>query len=69
MTLDYKKMVTEIDKLLEGDWAFDLIDGKNLPNAKPFTQKEAKKLSDIMGKIYNISHCIHCKACQTKYII
>jgi hypothetical protein len=39
MNINYLKMLEEIDKMLEGDWAFEMIDCKRMPNAEPFTQK------------------------------
>ena len=67
--LDYKRIVAEIDKCLATDWAFEMIDCKRMPGAKPYTQNEAEEMADMLGKIYLIAHCIRCKACQTKYII
>lgn len=66
--LDYKKMLKEIDKIMQTDFMFEM-DCKALPNSKPFTQKEAKKMRDELMKIYKISHCIHCSACNDKYKI
>jgi len=66
MKLDYKKMIKEIDALVQTDFSFDmeckLLDGK-------FTQKEAKQMADLISRVYSISHCLHCEACQTKYKI
>ena len=67
MKLDYLKMLTEIDKLVDNDWGFEIIDCKNMPNAKPFTQKEAREMSKVLGQIYSIAHCISCPPCQGKY--
>lgn len=66
--LDYKKMVREIDNLVEGDFCFDM-DCHNLPNSKPITQKEAMKMVKIIGRVYKIAHCIYCTACQGKWFI
>jgi hypothetical protein len=41
---------------------------KLLPNAKKYTQAEAKKMADIIGRIYGVAHCLTCTACQTKYL-
>ncbi len=60
-------MISDIDKLLQSDWAFDVIDCKSFPDSK-FSQKEAKEMSKVLGQIYSIAHCIHCKSCQTKYL-
>ena len=67
MKLDYLKMLREIDKLVNNDWGFEMIDCKMMPKAKPFTQKEAKEMSQRLGQIYLISHCITCTACQIRY--
>ena len=64
MKLDYHKMLKEICKLTENDFCSEMelrqLEGK-------YTQKEAERMSELLGKIYSISHCIHCKACQLKY--
>ena len=65
--LNYKKMLEDIDKLVETDFAFDM-ECKQLPNSKPYTQKEAKEMQSLLGQVYLISHCLHCTACQTKYL-
>ena len=62
-------MLKDIDELLETDWALKMIDLKMLPNAKPYTQKEARQMADCLGKIYTIAHCIHCDACGGKNVI
>jgi hypothetical protein len=64
--LDYKKMVEDINKLAETDFCFDM-ELKEMPNSEPYTQQEAKRMSDLLGRIYLISHCIHCEACQRNY--
>ena len=64
MKLDYLKMLKEICKLTETDFCMDMelrqLGGK-------YTQREAERMSDILGKVYSISHCWHCTACQLKY--
>ena len=67
-TLDYKKMVDEIDDLVETDFCFDM-ELKQLPKSKPITKKEALEMVKILGQIYMISHCNTCKACQGRYVI
>jgi succinate dehydrogenase/fumarate reductase-like Fe-S protein len=59
-------MIQDIQKILESDWAFEMIDVK-LANKKRYTQKEAKELASALEKIYAISHCISCELCQVKY--
>ena len=66
MKLDYKKMLEDINKLVQTDFCFDM-DCRNIPNSKPFTQEEAKNMANIIGNIYSIAHCTTCKACQSKY--
>jgi len=61
-------MLEDICNLVETDFAFEM-ELKSLPKSKPYTQEEASHMSDIIGKVYSIAHCIHCEACQVKYII
>ncbi len=60
--MNYKLMVEDIDKFVSSDWGFEVVDG-HYPN-KPFTQKEAKAMSKVLGEIYRISHQIHCRPCR-----
>jgi len=66
--LDTKKMLDEILELVSSDFCHD-TEWKLLPNSKPYTQDEAKKMAGLLGSVYMIAHCIHCTACQKKYII
>ena len=65
--LNHKQMLTEIDKLVNNCWGFD-IQLKHF-GSETFTEKEANEMANVLGKIYLISHCIHCEACQKKYIV
>ncbi len=65
--LDFEKMISEIDDIVQTDFAFDM-DCKLMPNSKEYTQKEAQDMAKMIGRIYLISHCNTCKACQGKYI-
>ena len=67
MSLNYKKMVEDIDDLVESDFCLDM-DCKNLPGSEPVTQKEAREMIRIIGEVYSIAHCIHCEACRDKYL-
>ena len=67
MELDYKRMVGEIAELVETDFMFDM-DCKNIPKSSPITQEEAMEMVGILGKVYSIAHCIHCGACNKKYL-
>lgn len=67
MKLDYKKMVKEIDKLVNNDFCFDMDCLQGLPKRRPFTQKEAKQMAQIIGSVYTIAHCVDCTACQGRY--
>ena len=64
--LDTAKMCQEIAEMLETDFAFNM--NCRLAGEYEFTQKEARLMAHILGSIYTISHCISCKACQTKYV-
>lgn len=68
MTLNYKKMCEDIDKLVNNDWNYDM-ECRRLVKPPKYTQKEIDKMVDVLGQVYLISHCIHCKACQRKYLI
>lgn len=67
--LDHKKMIEAVDKILQenNDFLFDM-ECKYLPKQKPYTQKEAKQMEDILGRIYMIAHCLYCEPCQVKHI-
>jgi hypothetical protein len=67
-TLDYKKMLEDINSLVDNDWRLD-IDSRFLPDSKSFTQKEAVEMAIVLMKIYQISHGIRCSACNRKYQI
>ena len=61
--LNHKQMLTEIDKLVNNCWGFDI------QLRTSHTPEQAKEMANILGRIYSISHCIHCEACQKKYIV
>lgn len=65
MKLDYPKMLEEINELVSTDFCGSMCDNSNLT----YTQEQAKTMASIIGKVYSIAHCTHCKACQQKYII
>lgn len=64
--LDTKRMLKEIVELCSDDFSED-VSFKLLPRSEPFTQAEAKTMAEKLGRIYSISHCITCTACQTKH--
>jgi len=65
--LDYKKMLEDILKLVDNDWAFDMS-CKTLEGSKPYTQKEAHEMALCIGTVYSIAHCTYCEACSGKYL-
>ena len=68
MKLNYEKMLEDINKtLLENEeFLFDM-ECRTLPKAKPFTQEDAERMEEILGKIYLIAHGTSC-ICGNKYI-
>ena len=64
--LDHKKMLEEIDRLVESDFLFSM-EAKLIPHTKKYTQREAQEMVDILDSVYRVVHCLHCKACQTRY--
>jgi hypothetical protein len=67
MKLNYKKMVEDIDKIVNNDLCADL-EMRLMPNQGEISQEDAKTAIDIIGKVYMISHGITCSACNKKYI-
>ena len=67
MKLNYKKMIEEVDKLISDDFLSEM-ELRLLPKSKAITQKEAKVLIKRLLNVYSISHCVTCRACQTKYL-
>ena len=67
MELDYRKMLQEIDELVNNDWTAEM-ELKLLPGGE-FSQEDAQKMAQIIGQVYARSHCLSCGACQGKYAI
>lgn len=66
MKLDYKKMVEEIDNLVETDFCMEMACKATHPE-EPYTHEESTQMRDILMEIYQIAHCRNCNACQGKY--
>lgn len=66
--LNYKKMVQRIDELVNNDFCLSM-EMKLMPKAELPTKQEIKKMIDIIGKVYTISHCITCGVCDGEYKI
>lgn len=66
--LDYERMVNEIDDLVGTDFAFNMVNELYM-DTRRYTQVEAEKMAEILDQVYQISHRVHCKACQGKYLI
>jgi hypothetical protein len=64
--MDYRKMIQDINKLVETDFCYDMATKEAF--SRKFTQEEAIKMADLLGKVYMISHSEHCKACGRKYL-
>lgn len=66
--LDYQKMIEDIDRLMEAQDSFlGNMELKTLPHSDIFSQEEAGRTANLLGKIYSISHCVSCEACGGKY--
>ena len=68
MGKDYKKMLEDIDALVNNDWGYD-IESHALPPSHDFTQAEAIQMAEVIGQVYTIAHAVHCAACGKKYVI
>ena len=72
--LDYKKMVEDINELVDNDFVADMerisLEKENIKITHPrFSQDDAKEMAKILTKIYVISHAFYCPACMGKYEI
>lgn len=68
--LDTERMLKEVYELVGGDWGFSVTDDMvALPTDKykKFTQEQAEEMANVIGKVFMISHCINCTACQGRY--
>jgi hypothetical protein len=63
--LNYKKMLQDICELVENDFSAEME--AKLLGAR-FTQGEAADMAGLIAKVYSISHCLHCEACQHRYL-
>ena len=70
-SLDYKKMIESIDKLVNTDFSEDMsykanirVDGK----FNEISQEDARDMANIIGQVYLISHAAHCRNCQLEWI-
>ena len=65
--LDYKKMIQAINNIVDNDFCADM-ECKLIPQkSSPYSQEEAMEMSDIISKVYSISHCIYCNACNGEW--
>ena len=59
-----------INELVETDFAADMTFKALITNNgkhRVITQKEAREMADIIGRVYLISHATHCRNCGEKY--
>jgi hypothetical protein len=66
--LDTIAMLKAIDELVNTDFCEDMS-LHTMPNSKPYTQEEAHEMAAIIGRVYLISHAVHCTACRRRWII
>ena len=67
MKMDYKRMLEEIDLLVNNDFCADMSMYECLDEEYP--REASVKMADIIGKVYSISHAVHCSACGQKFLI
>ena len=60
-------MLKDINSLVETDFCED-VNNRMVNKRAMFSQTEAREMATIIGQVYLIAHCIHCGACQTKYL-
>lgn len=66
--LDTEKMVREINAIVNNDWGLE-IDTHSMKKDPSWTQKQSDEMAAALMKIYQIAHCISCRACQGKYTL
>ena len=59
--LDHYRMLEEICELVENDFCADM------EVQEKYSQEDAKKMTEILGQVYLIAHCIGCRACQHRF--
>lgn len=69
-TLDYKKMVTEIDEMVSIDFCEEM-EVKSITTGKGmfFSHEDSVKMAQLLARVYSVAHCVHCGACNKKYRI
>lgn len=65
--VNYKRMVKDIDNLVNNDWCAEMEMTYKMPGAKPITQEDAIEMLDTILKVYSISHQRTCSAHGAKY--
>lgn len=68
--LDYKKMVEDINNLVETDFAEDMSMRANITHSgkhQEIKQEDAREMASLLARVYLISHCVHCESCGAKY--
>lgn len=65
--LNHRKMVLDIDNLVSSEFCEEMSVKAGFD--REISQEEAKKMAEIIGKVYLISHCNTCTACNPKYRI
>lgn len=63
--LNYWKMVRDIDNLVSSEFCEEVSCKAGFD--REVSQEEAKEMANIIGKVYLISHCLSCHACDKKY--
>lgn len=64
--LNYWKMVRDIDNIVGTEFCEEVSCKAGFD--REMSQQEAIKMAEIIGKVYLISHCITCDACDKKYL-
>jgi len=62
---NHKKMLRDINKIVNSDWAFD-IDCLAMHPEREITQEVAWQMQKAIGDIYSIAHCTTCSTCRAR---
>lgn len=68
--VNYLKMLQDIDEIVNTDFTEDMNMKANITYSgthRLISQDDARKMANIIGSVYLISHAIHCENCGSKY--
>jgi hypothetical protein len=62
--MNHLKMLEGINALLDTDFGLDME--MKFYRVEKYTQKEARRMTLILAKVFSISHCLSCPSCASR---